>query len=359
MKKTLGLLLSAALTAASTPAHAELSDTFRRFNPDISEKQYQFVHEYMEKAEPMRKKFREGELMVTLPAAPPEYFWRIQKGDYTVYEGEGDVTITHSFDLSSETNFYFMILRKPGRIMDKMAYQWDPETKRMKSKSYETLLDELNREMEKVLGENSPALPTVPDTLPEDVPFPDLPFVDIADHWARDAILRAAHNGYVNGYGDRTFKPDNNITRAEFIAMLAKALPLETTGKPASVFTDDAGWAEGAIQAAIEQGIIDPADYPDRKFEPDKNITRQELAVFTVRAAGMEGRAKNTFISDSGGGFFTDMTWIPEQWRGYVKVASDSGIVGGYEDGSFKPDNPATRAEAVAMVGRMLDKLER
>ncbi|MBO8171208.1 MAG: S-layer homology domain-containing protein [Bacillaceae bacterium] len=179
---------------------------------------------------------------------------------------------------------------------------------------------------------------------------------DVDRHWAKNQVNQAIQLGFIQGYPDQTFRPDHNITRAEFTKSLVVALQIQQSANE-SVFVDDNNWAEGYIQAAIGSGIVKTDEYPGLKFEPNKNITRREIAVMTVRALGMEADAENRVKWEAIDSDLKDLHTIDEDWRGYVKIANDLGIVLGYPDETFGPEKKATRAEAVVMVLRTLDRL--
>lgn len=187
--------------------------------------------------------------------------------------------------------------------------------------------------------------------------FANVRLSDITTHWAKADVERSVQLGFINGYEDGTFRPNNTITRAEFVSALSKALKI-TASKETSVFVDDNNWAEKSIQAAIENELILTDEYDGLKFQPSKNITRKEIAVMLVRAMDKAKEAEDKGFWSKLFSRFTDLTQVDEQFRGYVKIATDLGIISGYGDGTFGPNKTATRAEAVVMVLRTLEKLQ-
>jgi hypothetical protein len=140
------------------------------------------------------------------------------------------------------------------------------------------------------------------------------------------------------------------ITRGEFAADLAKELKLDTGSavKDPPTFSDiDGHWAEKYIEALVNAGIIDPADYPDG-FKPDEPITRAEIIKMLVRAKGQDDEAKNT----QGHSGYDDQSDIPDDDKGYVIVGKEDGIIGGTDDGKLHPNDPATKGEADDMTGK-------
>lgn len=193
-------------------------------------------------------------------------------------------------------------------------------------------------------------------------------FPDIAVHWAKDNVERLAGMGIVSGMGDGSFRPDAKLTRAAFVKMLVKANSLELAPGDAGAFADTAShWvaSQGFLGPALAAGIVRAEDYPNGLFQPDRDITREEIAVMVVRAMGREDEAATrqlTLVGGTaviGGVRFRDAgLWTR---AGHVVVAMEQEIVLGYleADGTktFRPANLATRAEAATMVCRMLAQL--
>ncbi|WP_308637869.1 immunoglobulin-like domain-containing protein [Paenibacillus silvisoli] len=123
---------------------------------------------------------------------------------------------------------------------------------------------------------------------------------DITGHWAEASIKQAVSNGIVKGYQDGTFKPGKTVTRAEFAVMLMNALKPEGNGA-ALTFTDKAeigAWAQKAVAQAVQAGII--TGYADGSFGPNEEITRAEMAAMIAKAMGKstEGAGATGFADD-------------------------------------------------------------
>lgn len=117
---------------------------------------------------------------------------------------------------------------------------------------------------------------------------PQIEFIDVPEtHWAALAIKRAAALGIVQGYPDSTFKPAESITRAQFIKMLANAFEWQAEqGELAFTDNDEIGaWAKDAILQAVNRGIIN--GYGDGSFRPNQEITRTEMTVMLARVLGI------------------------------------------------------------------------
>lgn len=169
---------------------------------------------------------------------------------------------------------------------------------------------------------------------------------DIKGHWAENNILELVKAGSINGYEDGTFKPENRITRAEFVSIVVKFLKLNEQGS-SNKFTDVANhWAKNAIATAAAQGII--TGYTDTTFGPDDFITREQMAEIIVRAAHLDKVAGNTS--------FTDNAAISDWAQAAVATLTSKGFMNGYEDGTLKPQGLTTRAEASTLILRTLKK---
>jgi len=146
-------------------------------------------------------------------------------------------------------------------------------------------------------------------------------------------------------------RQDDIITRGEFAAMLVRDIPLDTTNaeKDPPSFPDiDGHWSEKNIEALIEAGILDPADYPDG-FNPDDPITRAEIIKMLVRISGKNEEAKNT----QGHSGYEDQDAIKDDDKGYIIVGREDGIIGDTDDNKIHPNDPVTKREA----GDLIDKV--
>lgn len=170
---------------------------------------------------------------------------------------------------------------------------------------------------------------------------------DIAGHWAASTIEQAVERGIVTGYADGTFRPKQAINRAEFSAMLARALQLNEAGNGLS-FTDTKSipaWAQPFVAQAQQSGII--KGYADNTFRPAQNITRAELAVMVVRAAGLQVDAKAKLN-------VADAKEVPAWAAPYIAAGMKAGLLKGVANNRFAPNEHATRAEAAAMIISLL-----
>lgn len=190
-------------------------------------------------------------------------------------------------------------------------------------------------------------------------------FTDIQGHWAAQQIRTLAQQGIISGYPDGSFRPEAGLSRAAFIKLLTQAMGLKLAPGQTGPYPDATGhWVSelGYLGAARSAGIL--ADWRER-LEPDRAISRSEIAVMLTRALRLEVEAQRRAARWDG-----SLPWLigerPFQdagtWSfpGHVAVAIDSGIIAGYAESggrfSFRPEREATRAEAAVMVARFLSK---
>ena len=180
----------------------------------------------------------------------------------------------------------------------------------------------------------TPVKPVTPIRPPVD---PDKPELNTEDHYA-----------YIVGYPDGNVKPEGNITRAEVATIFFRLLTDESRNEfwsQTNDYTDvpaDA-WYNNAVSTLSNAGIID--GYEDGTFKPDGNITRAEFATIAVRFFEATYDGEDLF-SDIAGHWAQD----------YINEAANAGIVDGYPDGTFGPQKLITRAEAMTMVNRTIDR---
>ncbi|MDN4602809.1 S-layer homology domain-containing protein [Paenibacillus sp. F6_3S_P_1C] len=149
---------------------------------------------------------------------------------------------------------------------------------------------------------------------------------------------------YIQGYTDGSFRPERNVTRAEMATLITRILGTSTL-EGSHEFTDvtSSHWAQAAISAAAQSGSVQ--GYTDGSFKPDQAITRAEMAV--VLQPLLTSNQMTTAPTA-----FTD---VNEHWaQQAVEQLSSAGVVTGYKDGTFRPSQPITRAEAVTMLNKLI-----
>ncbi|MBP3360668.1 MAG: S-layer homology domain-containing protein [Clostridia bacterium] len=185
------------------------------------------------------------------------------------------------------------------------------------------------------------------------LPAPKRGFNDIeAVPWAAAAIEALSEKGIVSGRGDNMFCPRENVTREEFVKLLVMLFRLPADDVPEHKFTDaDSGaWYYPYLNAAYLAGII--SGKTDGSFGVGEPVTRQDAAVMLNNCISAYS------LPDSSAAEFTDNENISEYAREAVKKIKAAGIISGYEDGSFLPLNPITRAEAAKILFETDERIE-
>ncbi|MWC28955.1 S-layer homology domain-containing protein [Paenibacillus sp. MMS18-CY102] len=176
--------------------------------------------------------------------------------------------------------------------------------------------------------------------------------------WATEYIVRLASKGVFTGYEDGSFKPAQKISRIETIVAAVRLMGLREQAESAAEMSTDLNfkdadqlkkkypWAVGYVAVALENDLFSETE---DSIQPEKPATRLWSATILVKALKLDAEAKakvNTKLS------FKDAKQIPAGSVGYVAVALDKGIVTGYNDNTFRPNQQVTRAELAALLDR-------
>ena len=153
------------------------------------------------------------------------------------------------------------------------------------------------------------------------------------------------HNAFLSGYPDGSFLADKNMTRAE-VAQMFYALLLDKNVTITKTFSDveDDAWYAKAVNTMASLGMLE--GYPDGTFHPDAPITRAEFAAIALAFAYDPASASCSYTDVSANAWYYT----------YVAQATTYGWIGGYPDGSFRPNNSITRAEVAVIVNNMLGR---
>lgn len=171
----------------------------------------------------------------------------------------------------------------------------------------------------------------------------DIP-ADIQGHWAEKYAIRLINLYIMNGYNDGTFRLDGNITRAEFVKLLVTLRYGDYQEYDEEYFEDVSAdkWYYRYICTAFEEGVLE--EEKGGAFRPDELITREEMVVMIVNSLKLSG----------GSSSFGDVKKSHTHYK-QISAAVKSGIINGYNDNTFRPENNATRGETAAMVCRILN----
>lgn len=163
---------------------------------------------------------------------------------------------------------------------------------------------------------------------------------DISDNYfAKTQIEEFIKEGIINGYPDKTFRPNDKITRAEFVRIVNKAFGFNKVGTKTLKDVKEGAWYENDVKIALEKGYIN--GYEDNTFRPNENITREQMAKILGTILNITGDGKTNFLDD---------TNIAPWAKRYIDGLVDKGLISGYPDKMFKPKNNSTRGEAVAAI---------
>ena len=178
-------------------------------------------------------------------------------------------------------------------------------------------------------------------------------FVDIDAYWGATYVDFLYNAGITTGYEDGTFRPDQKITRAQFAVMLYRYLGLDEADYADVVlpFADNAkigAYAVPAIKALYTEGVINGSTGKDGRlyFNPNDSLTRAQAATMIGRT--QEKGYASVELS------FTDAARIPAYAAAYIQTMAAQGIISGYTDGSFKPNNPITRGQMAKILYNLM-----
>jgi len=173
-------------------------------------------------------------------------------------------------------------------------------------------------------------------------------FSDVPDsHWAAKHISKMGSMGIVGGYSDGTFRPNEPVTQVEAVVMAVRCEGENAGNDSMDIPFTVPAWAQQDVARAVSLGLIKN----DEAFYAKSGATRAWITRLLVRLVGKDREARSEQVLPN----FTDSYKIPDWATGYIKVAQENNLVGGYSDNTFRPDRAVTRAELAALLGRALD----
>lgn len=181
------------------------------------------------------------------------------------------------------------------------------------------------------------------------VQLSDVSTIKFTNAYVAVQLEKDDHFGYIIGYPDGTVRPDNYITRAEIATIFFRMLTDSSRAKVWSQtndFTDVSAdaWYNNAISTLANAGVLN--GYADGTFRPNEYITRAELVKIATSFYGTSA-GKDTHFSDTSGHWAND----------FIEAARELGFIDGYGDGTFRPNQLVTRAEAMKIINRTLDRV--
>lgn len=172
---------------------------------------------------------------------------------------------------------------------------------------------------------------------------------ELENHWGKNEITQLINDGIVTGNGT-SLELDKNVTRAEFAAMVFRALKLDSSAYIGGFDDVAAGdWYAGYIQTLADKGMING---DGTNFYPNNNITREEMAKMAV--AAYKYKNSETVSEDTGNLQFADSDEIADWAREFVDYAAGYGLIKGDTDGKFNPKNNTRRDEAMVVIYRLI-----
>lgn len=180
------------------------------------------------------------------------------------------------------------------------------------------------------------------------IPQSELPFGDVPTReWYYDGVKYSYENQLMVGHSASVFEPQGLATRAQ-VAQVLYGLAGRPSASGTEPFTDvnDEDWFQPAVQWAYSAGVV--GGVSSDRFDPNSPITRAQMVLMLYRAAGSPAQ--------SGSASFQDQSDIRPEYADAVKWASDSQVVGGFEDGTFRPDDSVTRAQMAVLLSAYCQK---
>ena len=170
-------------------------------------------------------------------------------------------------------------------------------------------------------------------------------FTDVSqDYWAYSQIQDFVKKGYIEGYGDNTFRPKEPIKRNEFVKIFNKVFGL--TNKSGIVFDDTKdNWAKDEIDIAVTNGVAQGVS--NILFEPERYVTRQEAAKMLANYMKLDDKNHDKIKR------FPDYNEISDWARDAFEGNFEKGYIQGTDEGKLAPKNNITRAEVVTLLGRV------
>ena len=184
-------------------------------------------------------------------------------------------------------------------------------------------------------------------------------FADVTTHWAKDAINNMGSRLVLTGVGDNNFAPDRDITRAEFAAIVVRALGLKP-GLGKSAFSDvkAADWYAGYVGTAVSYGLI--TGYADGTFGPNDRITREQALTILARAMKLTGLEVSLGSGEAAAilGTFADGGSVSGYAADGVAACVKAGVLTGKSGAQLAAADEITRAEVAVMIERLLQLSE-
>jgi hypothetical protein len=179
-----------------------------------------------------------------------------------------------------------------------------------------------------------------------------------SSHWALQAILACYQAGIVGGYGDGLYHPEREVSRGQMSVFVARGLAGGDEGVPDFIDTptfpdvDAEHWALDYVEYVVSQNIVE--GYEDGTYHPEYQVTRGQMAIYVARAMVAPTTSVLADYTPAEPRNFPDVT--TDHWAyTYVEYCVEQGIVGGFLDGTYRPDTVVTRDQMAVYVARAFE----
>jgi len=175
--------------------------------------------------------------------------------------------------------------------------------------------------------------------------FSDMP----VNHWAYKTVKLMQEKQIISGFDDGTFRPDELVTREQFATILSKTLDINKNNEV--IYYKDVSedrWSKQYIDA-VGIYMYDASITGNYHFSPENPAIREEMAVAVVKAKGLQNQVADYTVLDK----FKDKDEIAENYKHYVAIAVENGIMSGNANGTFNPKGNLTRAEIAALMSNV------
>lgn len=202
-----------------------------------------------------------------------------------------------------------------------------------------------------VISTSSLGMFAVMGDISSEIPAEDGAFTDMQSHWAKEYVEAVVERGLFNGTSATAFSPNESMTRAMFVTVIGRLAGVDAEGSAATAFTDvkSDSYYTPYVAWAAENDIVEGTTAAT--FDPDRAISRQEMAVLLSRYAEFA----DITLKDGEAVSFADSDEISAYAKDAVEAMAKAGLLNGVGDNRFAPDDTATRAEVAALLARFIE----
>lgn len=184
-------------------------------------------------------------------------------------------------------------------------------------------------------------------------------FTDMKGHWAQEAVMTSASCDMIKGYPDQSFRPDQQLTQLEALVLFMKSqgyvLDQKTTTAKSKTPRNPAipliPWGQSYLDTAYETYLL-PQVWASN-FQYDAPATRAQVAILLGRLLNLTSEGESWPAAGQAG--FSDLGSLSQETRGYIYALNDKGIIFGYPNGRFMPQQPLKRGEAAALLLKLME----